>query len=367
MRGAWWKIAKLELTLAVRDRESLMWSLIAPIAMAWILGSMFDSKPPAPTRVTVEAGANPAFVRQAVADFIAAGGMEVADGGIRVVLPDSLLDRLVGARAVDARVIQGDASDSRARAVSARVREALYALAFRAPALARAPADSASLDLRSRGPLFLSSARLGTVPRLVTGKERQLPAMLIMFIMFQVMTFFLVLWVEDLRTGKIKRIVMSPTRTGDLLAGQLVARMAWAALQVAVILGAGSLVMGVRLHVPWVGFAAVVGVFMLTASSIGMLLGSFFKTTEKANAVGVIASLVMAALGGCWWPLEIVPGAMRTVAAFLPTGQAMDAIANMMVVGPAAPFPVTNVLVLAAMSALILPLAVRRMRAQLVG
>jgi len=367
MQLAWWKIARLELTLALRDRESLMWSLIAPIAMAWIFGSMFDSNPPAPTRVTVEAGANPAFVSQAVSDFLTAGGMEVAEDGIRVVLPDSLLDRLVAGRKVDVRVVQGDAADTHARSVSARVREAVYELAFRAPALQRAPLDTAALDLGSHGPLVLTASTLGNAPRIVTGKERQLPAMLIMFIMFQVMTFFLVLWVEDLRTGKIKRIIMSPTRPRDLLAGQLVARLVWAALQVIVILGVGSLVMGVRLNVPWVSFGVVIAAFMLTAASIGMLLGSCFKTSEKANAVGVIVSLVMAALGGCWWPLEIVPGAMRAVASVLPTGQAMDAIGDMMAIGPGAPFPAVNVAVLVVMTAVILPFAVRRLKVQLVG
>ena len=367
MQLTWWKIARLELTLALRDRESLMWSLIAPIAMAWIFGSMFDSKPPAPTRVALEAGANPAVVGQAVAGFLTAGGMEVADDGIRVVLSDSLLDRLVAGGKVDVRVIQGDAADTQARSVSARMRQAMYQLAFRAAALQRTPPDSAALDLGSNGPLVLATSTLGSAPRVVTGKERQLPAMLIMFIMFQVMTFFLTLWVEDLRTGKIKRIVMSPTQPHDLLAGQLVARMVWAVLQVVVILGVGSLVMGVRLNVPWVGFGAVIVAFMLTASSIGMLLGSCFKTSEKANAVGVIVSLVMAALGGCWWPLEIVPGAMRAVARVLPTGQAMDAIGNMMAVGPGAPFPFVNISILLVMTAVTLPVAVRRLKAQLVG
>ncbi len=367
MQFTWWKIARLELTLAFRDRESLMWSLIAPIAMAWIFGSMFDSKPPAPTRVAVDGGANPAFVSRAVADFLTAGGMVVDDDGIRVVLPDSLLDRLADGRKADVRVIQGDAPDVQARSISARMRQAVYRLAFRAPALQRAPADSAALDMGSSGPLALATSTLGSAPRVASGKERQLPAMLIMFIMFQVMTFFLTLWVEDLRTGKIKRIVMSPTRPRDLLAGQLVARMVWASLQVVVILGVGSLVMGVRLNVPWVGFGAVIAAFMLTAASIGMLLGSCFKTSEKANAVGVIVSLVMAALGGCWWPIEIVPGAMRAVARVLPTGQAMEAIGNLMAVGPDAPFPLVNVLILVVMTAVVLPVAVRRLKAQLVG
>lgn len=365
--GAWWKIAKLELTLAFRDRESLMWSLVAPIAMAWIFGSMFDSKPPQPTRVAIDAGANPVYVRDGFAELFTREGFVVGDDGIHVEFPDSLMEKLASGDSVNVKVLQGDASDNRARAVSARVREGLYRAVFQAGTVTHASPDNAKLDLSERGPLWLTTQTLGVAPRVPDGRERTLLAMLIMFVMFQVMTFFLQLWVEDLRTGKIKRIAMSPTRTTDLLVGQLVARLVWAVLQVVVILGAGSLVMGIRLNLNWVHMAVVLGSFMLTAAALGMFAGSFFKTSEKATAVGVMISLTMAALGGCWWPLEIVPPAMRAVARVLPTGQAMDAFSNMLALGPSAPFPLVNVLVLLGMAALLLPLAARRMRAQLIN
>jgi ABC-type multidrug transport system permease subunit len=73
------------------------------------------------------------------------------------------------------------------------------------------------------------------------------------------------------------------------------------------------------------------------------------------------------ALGGCWWPLEMVPGAMRAVALALPTGQAMDAIGEMLALGPQAPFPGLNIAALLVMAAIALPIAVRRMRVQLAG
>jgi ABC-2 type transport system permease protein len=84
----------------------------------------------------------------------------------------------------------------------------------------------------------------------------------------------------------------------------------------------------VHLNVNWINFGLVVFAFMLAAASIGMMAASFFRTSEKAGAMGVMISLVLAALGGCWWPLEIVPSAMRAVAHCLPTGQAMSAIAS---------------------------------------
>jgi len=56
---------------------------------------------------------------------------------------------------------------------------------------------------------------------------------------------------------------------------------------------------------------------------------------------------------------------MRAVALFLPTGEAMDAIGEMTALGPSAPLPVRNIMVLLAMAAVMLPIAAKRMRVQL--
>jgi ABC-type multidrug transport system permease subunit len=45
-----------------------------------------------------------------------------------------------------------------------------------------------------------------------------------------------------------------------------------------------------------------------------------------AAAIGVTCANTLAALGGCWWPIEITPGWMQTLQLFLPTGWAMDAL-----------------------------------------
>jgi ABC-2 type transport system permease protein len=365
MRSHWWTIAKLELTLALCDREAVAWSLIAPIVMAAIFGAMFNESPPASTRVTIEAGANPPVVASGFALLLERRGIQVGDGGIRVQLPDSLVDRMLDGRGATARVVKKDEGDLRVMAASAAVREALYVIAFRAGTLRNA--DDAQASLGSPGPLSVHASTLGSAPRVVTGTERTLPSMLIMFIMFQLTTFFMVLWVDDLRTGKMKRIVMSPTPTRDIVLGNVFARLLWAALQVLVVLGVGSLVLGVRFEVPALDFTLLIAAYMLAATALGLLLGTCFKSSEKANATGVIAGLVMAALGGCWWPLEVVPSAMRTVALFLPTGQAMDAIGEMTALGVAAPFPLQNVVMLVAMAAIMLPIAARRMKVQLMG
>ena len=52
--------------------------------------------------------------------------------------------------------------------------------------------------------------------------------------------------------------------------------------------------------------------------------GSVVRTEGQASSIGWILGMVMAALGGCWWPAEIMPRWMWNVAHALPTAWAMD-------------------------------------------
>jgi ABC-2 type transport system permease protein len=61
-------------------------------------------------------------------------------------------------------------------------------------------------------------------------------------------------------------------------------------------------------------------------ASLGLLLANLVANENQMSALAVISSLVLAALGGCWWPIEITPGWMQDLAGFLPTGWAMSSM-----------------------------------------
>jgi ABC-type transport system involved in cytochrome c biogenesis permease component len=366
----WWKIAKLELNLARRDKEAVVWSLIAPIAMAALMGTVFENKPPAATPVSVATGENPDWVGDVFSGLLAKRDLVItsSENAPRVLIPDRLIQGLVAGDSLEAVVLKRKASDMRAQQVSVKVREVMFTLAFTArSSWIQNPPDSAEVAalVAREGLLRIDKQQLGEAPRAVTGMVHQLPAMLVMFLLFQLMTFFMVLWVEDLKSGKIKRIVMSPTPMRDLFTGQLVSRLIWGLLQVVVILGVGSVVLRVDLDIPWAWFAIILIAYMVTVISFGLLVGTFFHMPEKASAVGVTAGLLMAALGGCWWPLEVVSEPMRMAAMALPTGLMMDAVGEFIAVGPTAAFPSLNFSILVLMSAVMMPIAIRRMRRQI--
>lgn len=368
----WWKITKLELMLTARDKEAVIWSLIAPIAFAYVFGFMVRDAPERPPTASIDRGDNPAYVETIFSGLLEKKGIVVSRGEnyARVVLPDSLISKIVGGRAVGIKILKREANEYRVRAVSVKAREILYTLVFRARKewLTTPPGEGEIAALvESEGPILIETSVLGKKPKVAVGAEHTLPAMLVMFLLFQLTTFFMVLWVEDVRTGKIKRILLSPTSVTELFTAQIAFRIMWAVLQVVVICGVGALVMGVRLEIPYVYAAVLLLAYMLAATSLGILLASFFTTVEKANAIGVMIALVFAALGGCWWPLEVVQNdTMRTVAKILPTGLMMDALADFIALGKSAPFPTANFAGLALMGAVLLPIGVRRLRKQII-
>ena len=99
-------------------------------------------------------------------------------------------------------------------------------------------------------------------------------------------------------------------------------------------------------------------------ASAGLWLGTVATTEGQAGGLGVLAANALAALGGCWWPIEITPGWMQAIQNFLPTGWTMDAMHKLISFqsGPASAVPQVVILVMAAL--LIGALAVRRFEYQ---
>ena len=62
------------------------------------------------------------------------------------------------------------------------------------------------------------------------------------------------------------------------------------------------------------------------AANAGKKSGSLTAAEDRVTGICVLASLLMAALGGCWWPLEMGPPALKTIALCTPTGWALQAL-----------------------------------------
>jgi ABC-type multidrug transport system permease subunit len=76
----------------------------------------------------------------------------------------------------------------------------------------------------------------------------------------------------------------------------------------------------------------------------------------------VISANLLAALGGCWWPIEVTPLWMQKLQLALPTGWAMDALHKLVSFGasPTAALPHVAAMLVAGFGILLLSARVFR-------
>jgi ABC-2 type transport system permease protein len=159
------------------------------------------------------------------------------------------------------------------------------------------------------------------------------------------------MFASERQKGTLRRLLTTPTRRGTYLLGTIVGQVATALVQMLLLIVFGIYVM----HLNWGSHPLALGVMMaasaLAAAALGTALGTFVKTEGQASGLSIMAGMVMALLGGCWYPLELFPKSVQTVVQVLPTTWAMRGLLDIVLRGQglAAVLPIAGVLLAFAM------------------
>ena len=213
------------------------------------------------------------------------------------------------------------------------------------------PAHFAELAQADRG-LKLDTKTAGKRKEPPTGFAQTVPGTMIMFTMMILLTSGSILLVNERREGLLRRLASAPISRGSIILGKWASRVALGLVQITFAMVIGVFAFGVD----WGSALPMVAVILLAwacfNASLGLLLANLVANENQMNAVAVISSLVLAALGGCWWPIEITPGWMQDLAGFLPTGWAMSSMNQLVHFGngPASVLPQLAFLVLGALA-----------------
>jgi ABC-2 type transport system permease protein len=266
------------------------------------------------------------------------------------------------------------------RPAPAPVRSAVAAVVARQAAEAKAaalaaetagvPFDTALARARA---LAEGQARVRVEATTVGGREDALPAgfnytapaNLVLFVFITSVAGAAGL-IEARRLGVIRRLLATPTTAGTILAGEFLGRFAVAMLQALIIFAVGWLLFGVDWGDPPAALLLVV-VFALVATGVGMLLGAVLRNAEQATSIGPPVGIALGMLGGCMWPLAIVPAPMRALGHLFPQAWAMDAFIALIARDAGLAGIARQLAVLAGFAAVLLALATWRLRRALVG
>lgn len=193
------------------------------------------------------------------------------------------------------------------------------------------------------------------------GLEQSSPGMMVMFAMFFTLGGGVAL-IHERDEGTLRRLVVMPLRKGEIILGKFLGIYLAGILQIGLLILAGALLF----HVSWgrspAGLALLVAVFALAITSLGLVVGALARTAAQANALTTVVVLALAALGGAWWPLEIVPAWMRTLGHLFPTAWAMDGFHDLITRGLGAGAVAAEVAILAGYGLVFLTVGVWRFR-----
>jgi len=401
MPGRVWFLARHEVRVFLRSRSNLIWMFAMPLFFMWASGMMagagrragapapaplvrFEAAQPGPVLASLTrhleqtgyrtevvapepAGAGPDVGEDNDAGTGADAGASAGAGADAGEKPDPAPPRAPAAlivrvpagfeASVTAAVpctltmVSGRVGELGGRLESGRLRRGVVRTIGDRALLAASDSGvtAAGLERRAAAPpsIRLRSEPAFAVRQIPSGYAQSVPGTLVMFIMLVLLTGGTEQLFSDRKEGRLRRLASSPLRRAEIVISRVVARAAIALLMAVFALLVGRLLFGIDwggVNAPFV--LVVLAAYALAIAALAVVMGSVVGSMGQAIGLGVIGSIVTSALGGCWWPIEIVPRAMQAVALALPTGWAMQGLHRLMELGrsPASALPAIGVL-----------------------
>ena len=337
------------------DRESIFWLFIGPLIFTTFFGILFKARPPAPVTLDIVNHDRTGTIASTVADALRHDGIvisephEVVRGRTTLVVPDGAGQALAAGTKVTLELHTGEEETRAEGDLRFRITKALIA-----SALGVKPTDPP-------GPLAVARTDLGTKSRDMTaGFQRSVPSYMVMFVFLNLLVSGAGI-AEERRLGLLRRLGIAPVSKREIVTGKLLSRFFLGWIQIAWMLLAGRVFFGIQwAEHGWVLFGFLT-LFALACASLGMFFGTLYKDPDKCRGMAIWTAILLAPLGGLWWPIEIVGPTLKRVSHLVPTGWAMEPVNAMLAFGAGAREVAPFALAFAVLFAVTFVLASRRL------
>jgi len=165
----------------------------------------------------------------------------------------------------------------------------------------------------------------------VNAFDQYVPGFGITFLLIGMMLGIALTLFDERDWGTLRRLRVSGAPLSGLLLGKLIARFIVGIVQMVLLFAVGWALFGIALGryalallIPTVGIS-------FASAALGLVIASISRAHDSVMPFGVTLSMAIAAIGGCWWPLDFEPGWMRALARFVPTTWTMQSFNDLMI------------------------------------
>jgi ABC-type multidrug transport system permease subunit len=334
-------IGHTDLRLFLKHKSAYVWLFVMPTVFVYIMG--FAARGPGtPSNLTppvLVENADTNFLSRIFLDELNAQNMWLLDPtnretAVRVIrIPAGLTDNAQQLKPTKLQFLKrGDSGEADDALIEVRLFRALIAMnghLLEAASETNHAGNLTEAQLRAimakPNPVSLDAKFAGRQP-VPSGFNFSLPGNLVMFLMMNLLIFGGVTVAAERRSGVIKRLMVLPVTHLELVMGKIYGLMLLGVVQILFFLVVGKYLFHVNLGANLPAVALTLVMVAWVAGSLGVLVGSLSVAEDRVVGICVLASLLMAAMGGCWWPLEIGPPVMKTIALCTPNGWALQAL-----------------------------------------
>jgi len=189
-----------------------------------------------------------------------------------------------------------------------------------------AQVDQAAIDRLNETPptMTLTQRPGGKRLEIPSGFEQAIPGIMVMFTLLVLLTSGAISLLHEREKGLLRRLAATPISRSSIVLGKWGGKMILGLVQISFAMLAGTFLFGMNWGQDFPFVVILMFAWGAFCASCGLLLGTIGRTEGQVSGLGVLLSMGLAALGGCWWPIEITPASMQLLQKFLPSGWAMD-------------------------------------------
>jgi len=379
-------IALHDLRMTLTDRGAVIWILLLPIVFTTFFGLVMGagSSPADATASLAVVDLDGSVVSAALIEDLAGEGVSVTEltpeerptneNIVRtLVIPEGFGEHvLAGVQQTLRLEKEPDTSAEAALVVQARIVAAITRTIGRLVVASADVSDGAAIPsalfaaVDASPDLVMVETRVaGRATEIPGGFAQSIPGMAVMFVMLIALTYGAGAISAERISGNLRRLATAPVSRTEIIAGKIGGRFVISFIQITILMIVGLIAhrtLGVFIGDHPIQTWLVLLLFAAVVAPLGVAIGGWIQDPDRAASIGVILTMVMAAFGGCWWPLEVVSKPLKTVALAFPTGWAMRTLHGVISFGQTLGEMRTNLLALVAFGVVFGILASRSLR-----
>lgn len=188
-----------------------------------------------------------------------------------------------------------------------------------------------------------------------------IPGYLVMFVFFAAAVSAQAI-VKERQNHTMERLLATSVTKEAILGGIYTGTVIKGLIQIFIFWVVGILVFHVDLGLAPAAVIILSVLMVLMSSAFALMLATLARTMRSAASLAVITSLLLAPLGGCWWPSFLYPAWLQNVAKITPHAWATTGFNKLMLFGASFGDAVSSMIALAVFAAIFGAIAVLQFR-----